>query len=353
MIDLQTTGSAGGSRSVPERHCRAALRPSGSAGIPEAAAYGGGSFILSVCLNPALQRTLRFVNLMPGEVNRTADVSCSAGGKGVLVARIIQQLGGEAALLGIFGGNTGLELLEILAAEHLKVYAVESKEPTRICQTLIDDRRRTETELVEEGLPAAPGTVAQVMSKFREILPLHRLLTVSGTIPGGFSNSTYAAFLDAAEAASIPVVLDACGIPLVSALKYHPCLVKPNLVELEQTMGESLQSSGSLRNAMESLIHQGASSVLVTRKMDPVRFIYQNEFYEITFPRLYAVNTIGSGDAIAAGFSLRFAESREYLEAVRYGIACGCANVLTPEAGRVNPDEADAILPKIEIRRNR
>jgi hypothetical protein len=46
LIDLQIRQLAD-SRSVPERHYRAALRTPGFAGILKATAFGGGSFTLS------------------------------------------------------------------------------------------------------------------------------------------------------------------------------------------------------------------------------------------------------------------------------------------------------------------
>ncbi|MBN1780627.1 1-phosphofructokinase, partial [bacterium] len=59
--------------------------------------------VLCVCLNPALQRSLFLEQLRPGHVNRVGELRLSAGGKGVNAARVVQQMGGSAVLMGLFG----------------------------------------------------------------------------------------------------------------------------------------------------------------------------------------------------------------------------------------------------------
>ncbi len=59
--------------------------------------------ILTVTPNPAVDVTYHLDELRPGTVHRVDDVVSRAGGKGINVARVLQQLGvaSEAVLLGL------------------------------------------------------------------------------------------------------------------------------------------------------------------------------------------------------------------------------------------------------------
>lgn len=68
--------------------------------------------ILTVTLNPALDVTYRVPSLTLDAVNRIADVSVRAGGKGLNVARVLHTLGYEVTALGLAGGPDGARLVE-------------------------------------------------------------------------------------------------------------------------------------------------------------------------------------------------------------------------------------------------
>ncbi len=67
--------------------------------------------ILSVCLNPTFQITMRFPSFSVGEVNRAQEHYLDASGKGMNAARIVWQLGHESLLLTHLGGSRTEEML--------------------------------------------------------------------------------------------------------------------------------------------------------------------------------------------------------------------------------------------------
>ncbi|HAP56468.1 MAG TPA: carbohydrate kinase, partial [Sphaerochaeta sp.] len=60
--------------------------------------------VLTVCLNPTFQNTLRFASFKIGEVNRASEHYLDASGKGMNTARIVSQLGEQSMLLTHLGG---------------------------------------------------------------------------------------------------------------------------------------------------------------------------------------------------------------------------------------------------------
>ena len=107
--------------------------------------------ILSVCLNPAIQKTLVFSNFFPDTVNRIAQHRTDASGKGINVCRVLTQLGKNNIHLTQLGGEFRYGFLEMCMQDRLNIEWVESHSPIRFCYTIINTQDRSVTELVEEG----------------------------------------------------------------------------------------------------------------------------------------------------------------------------------------------------------
>ena len=63
--------------------------------------------IVTVTLNPAVDKTGRAGRLIPGEVNRMREVISEAGGKGINVTKVLRQFHLPVAALGFLGGYSG------------------------------------------------------------------------------------------------------------------------------------------------------------------------------------------------------------------------------------------------------
>ena len=59
--------------------------------------------ITTICLNPALDRTVTVDSLVPGQVNRIRQSRTDVGGKGVNVAVVCHRLGLDAQVIGCAG----------------------------------------------------------------------------------------------------------------------------------------------------------------------------------------------------------------------------------------------------------
>ena len=69
--------------------------------------WGLMDMILTVTLNPAVDKTYTTGALMLGQVNRMRTANNIAGGKGINVAKILRQYGYDVMVTGFLGGYTG------------------------------------------------------------------------------------------------------------------------------------------------------------------------------------------------------------------------------------------------------
>ena len=64
--------------------------------------------IITVSMNPAIDKTVEIEALQPGGLNRIQKVEYDAGGKGINVSKTICELGGESIATGFLGGNASV-----------------------------------------------------------------------------------------------------------------------------------------------------------------------------------------------------------------------------------------------------
>jgi tagatose 6-phosphate kinase len=305
--------------------------------------------ILAVCLNPALQRTQIFRHLEFSRVNRAESVLHSTGGKGVNAARVAATLGADVKLLTLSGGPNGRELRSHLRGEGIPFQAVPVGGNTRICTTLLDRGNGTQTELVEESEPVTKEEAGLVQRTFERMVRRCRLLILSGTAPSGFPPSVYRRWIEAAEKLGVPSILDAPGGLAENGLSGRPWLFKPNWGEMEAIIGRPVRSGAETKAAMARLHRMGAHHVVVTADGPTAVALADGRFYRLVSPKLSVVNPIGSGDSIAAGIAAAFLRGKPLPEALRFGMACGTANVLTPLAGTIRMSDVRKLLPKVRI----
>jgi 1-phosphofructokinase family hexose kinase len=304
--------------------------------------------ILVVGLSPTLQRTLSFTELQKNEVNRARQCRVTAGGKGVNVARVLGQLNESVQLLTLLGGHTGQMVMDDLDNNTISYQAVSTESNTRICMTLLEDDNSV-TELVEESEPVTETAVSDTKHFYESLLTNSELVILSGTIPAGYPETIYKYMTERASKSRIPVLVDGCGQLLRSALPEGPFLVKPNKVELEKTLSRKIESGEALLRAMKQLREEGAQNVLITDGTPQAVLLSDQGFFMVSAPKLITINPIGSGDAIAAGIAAGILNKKPLEDAVRYGMACGAANVLTDVAGNVETKEVENLYPQIMI----
>ncbi|MBO1911965.1 tagatose-6-phosphate kinase, partial [Microvirga sp. 3-52] len=168
-----------------------------------------------------------------------ADVSKTAGGKGLNVARVLHQLGEEVAASGFLGGSLGSFISAELKAIGIEDLFVPIEGETRNCIAILHEGKQT--EILESG-PIISKTEAELfLTNFEEHLSRVDLVTISGSLPKGLSSDFYAKLIEISNPYGTKVLLDANGALLTSTLNSasKPYLIKPNEEEMAELIGKS------------------------------------------------------------------------------------------------------------------
>jgi 1-phosphofructokinase/tagatose 6-phosphate kinase len=296
--------------------------------------------ILSICLNPTIQKTLVFSDFTPDRVNRIVRHRLDASGKGINVSRVLTQLGKKCMHLTQLGGSFRAIFLELCAQDGLSVEWVESYSPIRFCYTLINNKDRSVTELVEEGEQVEAHTGERLIGAFDRLLPDISTMIISGSKAAGFSDFLLSEMVRKAKENAVKVILDIRGNDLLECLPLKPDIIKPNLSEFISTFAPELvaedkkppELKARIQDISRGLVSKYETRIILTSGTDAVWYIGNNELQEFPIDRSEPLNTTGSGDAFTAGLASALEDGLSLREAIAEGTRCGKLN-----AGLIRP----------------
>ncbi|HPX26407.1 MAG TPA: PfkB family carbohydrate kinase [Treponemataceae bacterium] len=299
--------------------------------------------ILTLCLNPVLQKTIVFsMNLEKNCVNRAKSHLFDVSGKGVNVSRVLTQLGIPVLHITQIGGDFSNLFKKLCRKDKISLDSVKVKGNIRFCYTIIDVGV---TELVEEGYRVDPSVEAKVLRKINYQLNNKNILAmvISGSKAPGFSDNLYPSIVYKCINKSLPVVADYRGEDLINTLeavkslkqKAHLLTIKPNAQELCSTFSCN-NAKTDIKDCIESIHNKYGCNCVISDGEHPV-MVQTSKGFSL-FPVIKAKstqNTTGCGDAFTAGFASMISNGETFQKAVEKGIECGFKNALTLRPGSI------------------
>lgn len=304
--------------------------------------------IVTVTLNPAIDQTLVLSKFVAGDTLRVKSSRFDPGGKGINVSRVIRELGGESIAMGFAPGGLGRYLEQTLEAQGIICDFIRTPGEMRTNITILDESKHLNTIISERG----PNTPTEAMDELRQrlgrILREGDWLVIAGSIPPPLPASVYGDLVREAKELGVHVVVDADAAALAAGVAELPEIVKGNRRELERLLDEHLDDEESTLAAAREVKSRGVPMVLVTRGKHGAIAVGERTYRGIA-PRVRAVSAVGSGDALLAGVVLTLNRGGTVEEALRLGIACGTAAVLTPGTELCHRREVDILRSRIKV----
>jgi tagatose 6-phosphate kinase len=309
--------------------------------------------ILVVALNPALDVTHHVPEVDWSGVNRPRQVRVRPGGKGLNVARTLRALGSDTLVIGLAGGVTGDAVRAGLAEAGVPARFVSIAGETRRTFAVVDTARHETALFNEPGPRISAGEWAALIVMYEKSLAGSSAVVLSGSLPAGLAADSYAGLAARAAEAGVPAVLDAEGPALLHGAAGGPAIVKPNLAELERTMGRSLSGPDLAATAAAAgeLRAAGAGAVVVSLGGDGLFAVTGDGTWHAAQPGRVAGNPTGAGDAVVAGLAHGLALGSPWPERLRQAAALGTAAVAAPAAGQFDPADYARALAGVSVAR--
>lgn len=310
--------------------------------------------VLTVSLNAAIDLTYLADNFGVGKINLVSEVSRCAGGKANNVARVLASLGVPVIATGFAGGPSGQFIQMDLQSRGIRTEYVPAEGENRTCTAVVDPVGKTLTEVRERG-PLRSGTeIDRFRLQFRRLVPQCAMVILSGSLPPGLPPDFYGQLVsDAYQTAQVRTIVDASGAALKSALPANPYMIKPNLDELEEWVGAQLSGEAEILAAADRLLEAGALVATVSLGAKGLLLVAPEGAWRALPPPVEAINTVGSGDSLVAGFAAGIARGLGAEEILRLAVGCGTANALTETVASVRQSDLEKLLPRIRVERIR
>src|SRR5499427_3310251 len=167
--------------------------------------------ILVVSLNPALDITHHVAGVDWSGVNRPQQVGTAPGGKGLNVARTLHALGAGVRVVGLAGGIVGEAVAAGLAAAGVAGAFTTIAGQTRRTFAVVDTSSHDTALFNEPGPAVAAGEYQRFLVLYESSLAGCDAVVLSGSLPPGLPEDSYAGLAARAAAAAVPVMLDAGG----------------------------------------------------------------------------------------------------------------------------------------------
>ncbi len=306
--------------------------------------------ILTVTMNPAIDKTLELEKLAQGEVNRIRHVEIDVGGKGINVSKTIHQLGGKSIATGFIAGNNGKMIQNVLEGMRISTDFVEVPGETRT-NTKVQETKGGVTELNEPGPKIGTESIENLLEKISDYVTEDSLVVLAGSVPFGVDKDIYKKITELVHDKGGKVFMDADGELFVRGLEAVPDMIKPNREELQKYMGaEHALEEKEIKTFAEKMLQKGISQIAVSMGGDGALFFGKD--YQVKCPAVDVTvqSTVGAGDAMVAAMAYSWEQKLEREEQIRYCMAASAGAVTTQGTKPPTKEQVEELKDKVEIR---
>ncbi len=136
----------------------------------------------------------------------------------------------------------------------------------------------------------------------------------------------------------------ASGEALEAALQEGVFLIKPNVREFRELVGEEIKEESQIKAEAQKMVQSGRCEVLVISLGAAGALVVSGEFAEhLLPPTVPIVSKVGAGDSMVAGIVLSLARGNPLRESVLFGVAAGTAAVMTPGTELCRREDAERL----------
>ncbi len=309
--------------------------------------------ILTVTLNPAVDKTYTAGELITGHVNRMRSAMSLAGGKGVNVTKVLRQYEVPVCATGFLGGYAGDFIEDYLKGRQVDCRFIRVDGETRSNMNILADNGYV-TEILEPGPEIGEEKLQQFLSQYEALLSDCEIVVLSGSAARGLPDDIYVTLIEKARMKGIKTMLDTSGESLRNALFAKPYLIKPNLKELEYIAGHRLVNREAVVEAALEVHKSGIAHVIVSMGKKGLLSVSSGGYvYFAKAGTGRAVNTVGCGDCVVASFAMSVLKGDSKEEALRRAAAISAANASTLKSADVPLDVAQELYEGITVEKIR
>lgn len=283
--------------------------------------------IYTITFNPALDYIVKMDEFNLGHVNRSNNEFVYAGGKGINVSIVLNNLEVKSKALGFIAGFTGDEIERRVREFGCDTDFIKLKEGMSRINVKI--KADVESEINGGGPDISEEALEELYGKL-DTLTSGDILVLAGSIPKTMPTDVYERIMERLQEKNVKFIVDTTGESLLKVLKYNPFLIKPNHHELGELFGVKLNNKEEVIEYAKKLKDMGAQNVIISMAGDGAVLINSNgDVTTSNVPKGVVKNSVGAGDSMVAGFIAGYLNSEKIEDGFKLGVATGSASAFS------------------------
>ncbi|MGQ7247327.1 1-phosphofructokinase family hexose kinase [Halomonas sp. V046] len=310
--------------------------------------------VLTLSINPALDLSVGLTRLALGAVNRADGVELTAAGKGVNMARVLAALGHDVCVTGFLGSDNDAPFVGAFAAMGVEDACLRLAGSTRI-NTKLSERDGRVTDINAPGLAVTDGDWTRLVGVLDERIDdatrRPEAVAIAGSLAPGVSPQALGRLVASLRERDVAVWVDTSGDALAAAIEAGASAAKPNVAELAEWAGRSLDSPAAERRAALDLYGAGVGETLVSAGDQGVTWISHRGVWQALPPRVDVVSTVCAGDTLFAAMLHGVLEGLAPDVALRFATALSAEAVRHVGVGDSRADDFSTLVQDTRVRR--
>lgn len=281
--------------------------------------------ICTCTMNPSLDYYMEFDEFKNEQKLRRSSLEYyEAGGKGINVSIVLSNLGIPSRAFGFLGGFTKDFYINLLAKyEDIRPNFTYIDGSTRINVKLKLDSV-TMRDVHASGPMITHDAMENLMNKVSSLYEGDTFV-LAGNVAEYLVEDTEV-MLKRAIDNDIKVVLDTVPEIMKKMIAYKPFLYKTTPSELHDITGKDCTTKENVIESAKWLHEQGVRHVIVLLEDGTAVLVSDEGIYESgILTQGPAVNTVGTGDSMVAGFLMNYVRTKDSVDSFRFGASCGSA----------------------------
>lgn len=306
------------------------------------------SAILTITPNPAVDVSTAVDRIVPVAKLRGIGQRRDPGGGGINVARVVKRLGGNATALYPVGGLTGDLLRQLLDKEGVESLTFPIAGETRQDFFVREIGTGQPYRFILPGPPLAEDEWQRCLALLSALHPFPGFVVASGSLPAGVPDDFYARVARIVKQRGAKMILDTSGQALVAAVAEGVELVKPNLREMRELVGQEPSDSAEWEAAAGTLVRSGkAAMVALTMGHLGAALVTSDRVWRAKPLAIVPVGAVGAGDSFLGALVYGLASGASLEHCFRQAVAAGAAALLNPGTELCRPDDIKRLAEQV------
>lgn len=284
--------------------------------------------IITVTLNPAIDRILVIDELKLNSNNRIKQSFECLGGKGTHVSVNLALLDLKSRALGIAMGENGQRIIRLLESINVDVKFLYYNFGNSRTNYVVVDKFANSTLISEKGHVLNSSQIEEFICHFQNNVFKDDIVVISGDVSNQGGSDLFYTLIEICEKKGAKLCLDVSGNQLSCAIQRRPFLIKPNIDELEELYKTEIKSIKDVIDYSIDLYKKGILNVFISCGKDGFVANIKGCVYHVIPPEIKPINTVGCGDALLSGILFGLENNLDMENMLRYSSGISAAKAM-------------------------